>query len=98
MYQTLSLTYSVFPSPAASPTPTAHGLHRQTTAAAARAPTALPCAAEFLATAAAMAGDDVEDALVAVKKDAEEVPTRDRIKKALPPAAEPAKGKKAGGK
>ena len=45
-----------------------------------------------------MAGDDVEDALVAVKKDAEEVPTRDRIKKALPSAAEPAKGKKAGGK
>ena len=55
--------------------------------------------AEFLATAAAMAGDDVEDALVAVKKDAEEVPTRDRIKKALPPgAADPAKAKKAGGK
>ena len=46
-----------------------------------------------------MAGDDVEDALVAVKKDAEEVPTRDRIKKALPPgAADPAKAKKAGGK
>jgi hypothetical protein len=47
-----------------------------------------------------MAGDDVEDALVAVKKDAEEVPTRDRIKKTLPlgAAVEPAKAKKAGGK
>jgi len=38
---------------------------------------------KFLATAAAMAGDDVEDALVSMKKDVEEVPTRDRIKRAM---------------
>ena len=54
---------------------------------------------KFLATAAAMAGDDVEDALVSVKKDVEEVPTRDRIKKALPVAVDPKAVKgKAGGK
>ena len=53
--------------------------------------------AEFLATAAEMAGDEVEDALMTVKKDSEEVPTRDRIKKALAPGAD-AKGPKKGAK
>jgi hypothetical protein len=50
---------------------------------------------KFLATAAFMAGDDVEDALVSIKKDTEEVPTRDKLKKAITnPASLVAKGKR----
>ena len=50
---------------------------------------------KFLATAAFMAGDDVEDALVSIKKDTEEVPTRDKLKKAVAnPASIVAKGKR----
>jgi hypothetical protein len=50
---------------------------------------------KFLATAAFMAGDDVEDALVSIKKDTEEVPTRDKLKKAVAnPVGVVAKGKR----
>jgi hypothetical protein len=36
---------------------------------------------KFLATAASIAGDDVEDSLLSAKKDTEEVPSRDKLKK-----------------
>ena len=48
---------------------------------------------KFLATAAAMAGDEVEDALVQPKRDAEEVPTRDKLKRPIVPQVAAAKKK-----
>lgn len=38
---------------------------------------------KFLATAASIAGDDVEDSLLSAKKDTEEVPSRDKLKKGV---------------
>jgi hypothetical protein len=50
---------------------------------------------KFLATAAAMAGDEVDESLVSWKKDFDEVPTRERIKRTLAVDPKAAKGAKA---